>query len=346
MYVIFLHMLFFLQKKEQPKKKHSYRKKDPEQEERQILLEQKKAGHKVMLEELNRATGDERRRLASKLAGVEFVPKQDDPTEEKKRKIRQKVVDMALERIGSDEELAERFVEAQISEIIGEPDRRRGRNRETGEGGMSLLEALDEADELKERLGVDKEGGGFSGVLKTLIENNPGILQTFFGKVLQPIKYIVETESGLREINPQQYKQLLEQRERAKLQSPAPPVVEEESPQIPRTETMPSGVPPVPPAKAPSEAEEQPALAISEWLPYLDGGPEVFIEELLTKADEDDAQAQMALAFLRAKTADEIIELLLSFRDKVNAQAREVIERLDREWLEGAIAYLKSLEEE
>ena len=146
------------------------------------------------------------------------------------------------------------------------------------------------------------------------------------GKSAVPRIYVVPTEDGVVEMNALEYKKFLERQ-----QISAPPA-QEEPEEEPEKE----------------QQESSPSLNITEWLPFLEEDPEVFVDTLLSKVGAGDEQATSGYNFLlNAENSESIINMLLSLRDSVEDSIKAAIDRIcgKKEWLESVISMVKSIGE-
>lgn len=188
-----------------PKKR---RQETAEQKKERLDLKRKQFLHEGYLE-MAQGDPDIKREMIAKEFNLNI--KTIDPTEKKKREIEAKIVDKALEKITSDPELTEKFVDVQVEKIIG------GANEEPedGEGGSLIRQLIDEKQdwqELEELMG----GGGEKSFLKTLVGLlTPESIQAIGNLLKQgsaPRTYVVEIAGELKELNEGAYFRFLEQR--------------------------------------------------------------------------------------------------------------------------------------
>lgn len=223
--------------------------------------------------------------------------------------IDEEVTEAALAELHTNPELMHKAVSRRINEIVvghGES--------EDGSSLVKLLQELDNLEELKGRLGGDRQGGILTSllspeVLKKVIEVLPSLLGKQSGEGVQQQRvYVVETPKGALELDAAGYKKYLEEKQRTALAEPRA--------------TAPSGI-------------------MEEWLPYLDKPPEDFVDALVQKQQEGNPTASLVLNLLASNTADNILAILQPYK-KDYAEAIEKLEA-NREWLEGAITYLQRL---
>ena len=295
-----------------------------DQEDKRLDIKHKKYAHEELIEMAKKDPALKREMIMQTFGYKIPERKEPDPAEEKKREIKAKLYDQALEEIDKDPELKSRYAQNLIAELVGD----------AGEGdSKGYSETLDELGtfhRVKEFL--ESEGAGNKGPLaglwdpattRLLLENIMPALMNRSNLPSPPRIYIIETKEGLVETDADGYRRYLEERDRKKL-SAAPAKEVEAVPEV-----------------APVEEEpKQGAIKLSDWIPYLDQDPTIFADHLVECYHLGDENAIFAINLLTSKTADEVIAMLEPFK---KGEYEEGIEKIisNREWLEQVINLLK-----
>jgi len=286
------------------------------------------------------------REWVSKMMGIEIKP--PDPSEIKKKEIHTKLVEEAFKQITNDPELRKQYAEQVLGEIVGEvPSKFEGRDY-GGDGGYGYgpLEALDIADQIKERLGGGNSGG-FSSLLK-----DPDVAAAFFGFLQslmgrgdnqpQPLPqrtYVVRVNGRDKEVPEEQYKQLIQSnqlRPVAELTAPEPEKQEvKESNEFDEVFT--------------GELKQEPSLEqLPEFLSnidtdmvlgWMDMEPDDFVIELKEEVQNETGVSRFLWGFLNKAAYDSIVVMIAPHRE--NSKIGVIVERIlsdeGKFWLEKVI---------
>lgn len=201
--------------------------------------------------------------------------------------LQERLEELAIQEIENNPELTKKAIRSRVDEMLG--------NGDPSDPVFGMLTTLRSYKALQEEFGGDnsrKEESLFGPetIIKVL-DILPQLLNRQGGS--SPRTYVVETPSGILEMDAEGYKKYLEGRQLTALQEPT-------QGQLP----APQDTPPVPP-------QQKISLHISSWLAYLDRPPQDFVEDLRTSAEQDgNLEAQVTLAFLQVRTAEQVIAFL------------------------------------
>jgi len=307
-----------------------------------------------------------RKRIAMKEAGYESLMAEADPITEKQRQIKTKVTDMALQRIDSDPELAEQFIEEQIFEIIGSKRRSRGKDTDS-DGRMDPYEGMSAAArtraelqdlrELQEELGSGNGSKGMLGgiitpdVIKAVIEYLSTNAKLQFAQLqnqpqiqTQQVRtYVVQVEGQVKEMSETEYRQLLQK-------GAVKPIAAIEAPKKEASESSDImvqsdfGKPVVAKEQAPINTVSADILAsldIEMIKSYLDMSPADAITRIHEQEMSGDPQAGMMLKFLGMTNYDTIASYLGPYRKDptLGVYIAKVLDRKD--WISEVIRLAK-----
>lgn len=302
-----------------------------------------------------------KRELALREGGYSDLLDKDRETENKKKEIKKLVTTKALEKIQSDPELAEQFIESEVESILAGGNEGKSRRRRTepdyfeGEGGTSSIsQALEEVaslGELKEKLAelglVDGGGGGFlKGLsMKDVLGALPYI-STLMSKQGQEVKsvrtYIVQVDGKDREVSESEYKQLYEQ---GKLQPVAALI-------SPKTETEPTGVEgtselttaviqsDITSPELPAFLQNMDFSMIDSWLSQE---PEDVVNSLKSEVDSGVEESKLIWGFLTTANYQGIAEKITPYQEhpEVGYLVKMVLSDDGRVWLEKVLTLTK-----
>ena len=275
------------------------------------------------------------KKIAFKEAGHLDLLEGEDPVKQEQREIKSRIVHSALEKIKEDPSLTERFVDAEISKIVGE----------AGEGTEGYSE--DPFDQYERIQGfLEEHGRADKGIVRDFLSSDAatelakgisGLIANLNRGGNLPLRsertYVIKTEQGLIEMNPEQYREYLEVEGRKKLEAP-------------KVETPPASVeaPPVPLGpETPSTASKliSADTLLKEMVKYAEYSPEGFIDDLLTRVAQGEETATLVIGVLSFTPVDDIMNQLSELR-KVD-EMQWMVEWLgeNKEWLNNAITYLK-----
>ena len=283
------------------------------------------------------------KKVAFKEMGHAELIEDTNPIELKKQEIKTKIIDRALQKIQEDPELAEQFVDTQISEIMGE-----GRRESKYEGYESpgsairqALEELEDVEEFRDRLGIKPREGG---LLKSIVtEENVGeFIKLLRGLVVKaPIEestVIVRIDGQLKRIPESQFRQL-EQAGRitpvAAIEAPKP---------LPPTEQL-----LIEPTQLETKEPEVPEFVLNNleiFASYLELTSEEFVEELSGLKDTDSTY-QLLWTFLSSTTPEAVIKFIepYSKHSQVGACVRKLLSEEGKVWLGQVISIIKEKNE-
>jgi len=206
-------------------------------------------------------------------------------------------------------------------------------NTSDGNGVSDLLGQLRNLRELEDEVGGGKKLGGF--VDSSLISEVVKILPAFLGKSMPQLPptspqpppeqteiYIIKMLDGeeLR-LTPAQFS---EYQRRQALPSGSQNGPEEQV----QEETQEEEVQEEEPGSSSSVG-----LRITDWEPYLDQDPSVFVSALSEMIEQEDPSALLARNLLAQKSADEVLEMILPYR--THEEIGPVIQKIEArpEWL-------------
>lgn len=220
------------------------------------------------------------------------------------------VTKMAIDNVKRDPELAASAVASKVKSLLG------GNTGAPANPADSLIEMLDAADRLKERLGGGNGSGFMEQLLAAVIQLAPVVVPLFSGK---PQLALPAGQSPVPATS------------KAALTEGAVTVLSR-GPQDGTASTM--------------TASEDQSLRISAWLEYLDRDPSEFIDALLARSDAGDKQAQFAIRIITMfDSADPLLAFLAQFTAGMPPDAKAAFEKLraNKAWLESAMAYLQKV---
>jgi len=311
------------------------------------------------------------RELAFKEGGYSDLLHRDNVVEDQKRQIKSYITSQALEKIKSDPELSERFIEDQVENILydGKPKRsRRELDYDDGYGvGSSISQALEEVEslsELKDKLETlgmgGKDGQGFlSGLkLKDILEAIPHLSSVMGSRPAETISqriYLVKVNGSNTEVNENEYRTLLQQgrlKPLAELEPPEPQPKLEVSRHVdtsPETETR-VEEPEEPISEL--ESKEQEYLEIPVVLRdidfsmiglWLEQEPEDFVAQLKDNVSAEDEESKFIWGILTSVPYEDMIDKIspYSTNPEVGSLVKKVMSIEGKIWMEKVIELVK-----
>jgi len=304
-----------------------------EEKEKRLSLKESQSIHEKYLKRLesNEELMDE---AIAKKYGIKI--KEPDPIEQKRKRFEEKATDLALGRLDEDSEFADQMAQGVADRIVGEMyDNKRRHKRSFLEEDhygsdnpfRAALEQMKDMKDFQDEMGVSGGGGGMlSTILTALLNSEVGkdIAHTFLQRAQEQLPAQFPPQSLPRAGPPLP-------------PMPAPTSLKEPPPREPKA-----------PQEAPTaEIEEEPVQVpqmpdLTGFMPYLDGEPALFVEELNGSADAGMEWAILMLEILRSKTAEEIMEWLQPLRAE-NPDVEELVSQLEEnsEWLEEVMRIVK-----
>lgn len=250
-----------------------------------------------------------------------------DPVELRRKKVQDKVTELALEKLENDPDFAERMVQAEADRIVSEGT---GFDYNEEDGNHyprspfeDLEETLDLAERIKDRLGKGTNGGTLDTILNSKLVESLGPL---LGQMIAAQQFTQPPPPPIhRVVQPPQATPIAE----APPPPPPPPKSEEQIKEEAMTQEV---------------HEESPNIL--SWLTYLEDVPEVFVSDLYKFADEGNIMAQGLLDMLQSKTAETIMAEIQPFKEQ-NDDFKMFIEALEAQpwWLESVIKLIRGEEE-
>jgi len=335
---------------DETKPKRHYRKPTDDEIDRKLARREQQEAHEKFLK-LTKDNPELEREWVSKKMGIEIKP--PDPSELKKKEIHAKLVEEAYNQINKDPELRRQYAEKVLGEIVGEvsePEDRRYGYGIGSEGGYGPLEALELADELKERFG--NGGKSWADVFKDpdvvtgFLEFLGGLTGRGGGQLPQQPRpqrmYIVRINGEDKTITEAQYQQMMQAGQLkpvAELEPPKPKQ-DNEQPSIEVTtgqseDYHTTSMPPEEP-ELPEFLQNVDINAIMEW---MDTEPEEFVNELKQRVSEEVDEAKFLWGFLSNVTYDSIVTFITPYQG--HSQIGDAVERVLSEdgkaWLEAVI---------
>ncbi len=327
--------------------KSTYRRKTDEEIDKQLTRKEKQWARDKLLEKAKDNPELENKYIA-KLMGIEVETQ--DPLEQQKQAIKSRIVENALKAIEKDPELAQRFTNKQIEELVGPGADDGSEGDYMGEDESPLTQAVRQLRELRElegELGVEEsKGGGWTSLLK-----DPDVVKAIFGflaanagggvtrepQIQQVRTYIVSVNGEPREVSEAQYKQLMQQNQIRPMAALAPPEVAK-LPEIKPPVTQPIGSTPV---SADLSPEQTLINLIGKSLDYT---PEEFVVKLQEQCLEGSPtfeQSNLIMSFLQSATYDGICDIIKVYKD--DERVKVYVEKVmaGKEWVEKVLKLLQ-----
>ncbi len=289
-----------------------------------------------------------RRELAYRKAGYSDLLKTKDPIEEKKKQIKDKVVSRALDKIDQDPELSEKFVDRQVSEIMGSADEGDEDNDGEFDEHLSPIEqALEQKHQLEE---LEREfGGGQSSMIRDLANSEfaKTFAQTianamFANKVIAPPEkvYVVQIDGHLTEMPESQYRAMINRAPNTSIALPeTKPTPAEIVAQVPKQQIAPT---------YPALPEPLNSMDLSMIGAYLSQEPSTFVDQLHSEIIGGVELSQLIWNVLKSTNYDIICNAIRPFEKNplVTEYIQQVLSPKGKEWVNSVIKLVREYKSE
>ena len=292
------------------------------------------------------------RQVAFREMGYKDLIEVTDPTTKAKQDIKARIVSKALERLDTNPEVAERFIDAQLEEIVGTPPTSDGGRDEyySGSSLSHILEEIETMDEIREKLGGKDSKSIISDIMNSeMLKAFGTALASQFGRAAAQRTYIVQVDGEMREVTESQYKQL----EQQGLIKPVAALAQAKGPAL----TQPTEKPI--PEPAPTEQVfdiPEPGPDLPDFLLYnietiastIDLPPADYVGQLEYEVDAESDYALFLWGFLNRATVDGTVAFLSQYKDhyQVGIYVRNLITEDGKAWMGEVISLIKQRQAE
>ena len=291
-----------------------------------------------------------RRELAYRKAGYTDLLKKKDPIEEKKKELKDKMTTRAFEKIDQDPELSEKFVDQQVSEIMGSSGEEEIDNEKFDDDGNPIhriLQQKQDLEELEEQFGG---GGGRSTLVRDVLDSEFGktlaaiVAQLFVNaspKAQSPAErvYIIDVPGkGMAEVPEGKYRELLQ----AGQIKPTGMLLENKAEPTPQASPKPE-VRITPPDIGPTLPKEFDMIDIPMFGAFLAQSPEEVVEQLKNQVLVGDIQSKYLWDFISSTDYDIIVSIIKPYskNPRVGEYVQQLLSHKGKEWAELVIKLVK-----